>query len=76
MRLNLDEIHEVKHRRLTDMPQSAKPEVQTDKPRPLFTHRLLHTSGEALIALGLRLKKMSDVHSVQETMPVLWEDVT
>ena len=76
MRLNLDGIDEIQGSRSETQAQTAQRFDQAGQSRPLLTHRLLHNSGEALITLGLRLKKLSNVHSEQELMPGLWEDIT
>jgi hypothetical protein len=82
MRLNLDGIDEIEGIAYSCQEQGeteAEPVQRTDqagKSWPLMPHRLLHDSGAALIAIGLRLKKLSKVGPEQDGMPALWEDAT
>lgn len=76
MWLERDLIHEFDRQRLAEEARSARLLRQAGVTRPSLHDRLLLDIGEALIATGVRLKKMSDLANEAESNRQLAKDVT
>jgi hypothetical protein len=74
MWLNSEEFKDFGWQQVIREARYSQPLQRVNTTKPFLVHRLLLACGEALIALGLRLKKSSEVYTEQEIMPVLWKD--